>query len=585
MEKEYRNYGIIREFDEESRLITGYALKFDSESQYMGFYEKIDRSAISPDLLTQCDIFALLNHDENKVLARSRYGEGSLKLELDDEGLYYEFEAPNTQYGDELIEHLKRGEIFASSFGCYIDPEGDIKTRDEKGIIHRTITKITRLFDVSPVFEPAYLSTNCTKRTLEIMEEMKELKEKKKEVEDIKEEQPKNEEESTEEQPKEEKELEDEKDGDNDNNNSSDDNTNSVDKDDELEDDSDAKEEEEKKEKKSKTEKNIDIKFNMENTKNFSLLRAIKSVVDGKQFDAVDNSVMETARAEFRNAGRSYEGQIQLPYEKRSAVTVNVEGEDVVATDVFDILTPLRAKNVLLEAGADFYPGLINNVKIPTMTANNVFWEGETAPAQDGAGTFAHVELSPKRLTAYVDISKQFLIQTENLQAEAKIRQDIIDAISNKLEATILGEAAGTTTQPAGIFNGATVATIADFEDITELEAGVEEANVYGDLKYVISPKAKAALRNMARSADNTRLVMEGGEIDGTAALVTSNVPQEKLAYGNWKDLKIGQWGGIDLTVDPFTQATNGCVRLVINCYFDAKVARPEAFAFGTTGE
>lgn len=535
MEKEYRNYGIIREFDEESRLITGYALKFDSESQYMGFYEKIDRSAISPDLLAQCDIFALLNHDENKVLARSRYGEGSLKLELDDEGLYYEFEAPKTQYGDELIEHLKRGEIFASSFGCYIDPEGDIKTRDEKGIIHRTITKITRLFDVSPVFEPAYLSTNCTKRTLEIMEEMKELKEKKEEVEDIKEEQPKN--------------------------------------------------EEEKKEKKSKTEKNIDIKFNMENTKNFSLLRAIKSVVDGKQFDAVDNSVMETARAEFRNAGRSYEGQIQLPYEKRSAVTVNVEGEDVVATDVFDILTPLRAKNVLLEAGADFYPGLINNVKIPVMTANNVFWEGETAPAQDGAGTFNHVELSPKRLTAYVDISKQFLIQTENIQAEAKIRQDIIDAVSNKLEATILGDAAGTTTQPAGIFNGATVETIADFEDITELEAGVEEANVYGDLKYVISPKAKAALRNMARSADNTRLVMEGGEIDGTATLVTSNVPQQKLAYGNWKDLKIGQWGGIDLTVDPFTQATNGCVRLVINCYFDAKVARPEAFAFGTTAK
>lgn len=586
MEKEYRNYGIIREFDEESRLITGYALKFDSESQYMGFYEKIDRSAISPDLLVQCDIFALLNHDENKVLARSRYGEGSLKLELDDEGLYYEFEAPKTQYGDELIEHLKRGEIFASSFGCYIDPEGDIKTRDEKGIIHRTITKITRLFDVSPVFEPAYLSTNCTKRTLEIMEEMKELKEKKEEVEDIKEEQPKNEEESTEEQPKEEeKELEDEKDGDNDNNNSSDDNTNSVDKDNELEDDSDVKEEEEKKEKKSKTEKNIDIKFNMENTKNFSLLRAIKSVVDGKQFDAVDNSVMETARAEFRNAGRSYEGQIQLPYEKRSVVTVNVEGEDVVATDVFDILTPLRAKNVLLEAGADFYPGLINNVKIPVMTANNVFWEGETAPAQDGAGTFTHVELSPKRLTAYVDISKQFLIQTENIQAEAKIRQDIIDAVSNKLEATILGDAAGTTTQPAGIFNGATVETIADFKDITELEAGVEEVNVYGDLKYVISPKAKAALRNMARSADNTRLVMEGGEIDGTATLVTSNVPQQKLAYGNWKDLKIGQWGGIDLSIDPFTQATNGCVRLVINCYFDAKVARPEAFAFGTTAE
>ena len=175
MEKEYRNYGIIREFNEESRLITGYALKFDSESQYMGFYEKIDRNAISPDLIKKCDIFALLNHDENKVLARSRYGEGSLKLELKDDGLYYEFEAPKTQYGDELIEHLKRGEIFASSFGCYIDPEGDIKERDEKGIIHRTITKIVRLFDVSPVFEPAYLATSCSKRALDMVEKSDEI--------------------------------------------------------------------------------------------------------------------------------------------------------------------------------------------------------------------------------------------------------------------------------------------------------------------------------------------------------------------------------------------------------------------------
>jgi len=100
-----------------------------------------------------------------------------------------------------------------------------------------------------------------------------------------------------------------------------------------------------------------------------------------------------------------------------------------------------------------------------------------------------------------------------------------------------------------------------------------------------MDPKAKAALRNMPRSADSTRLVMENGEVDGTPALVTSNIAEKKLVVGDWSNLIIGQWGGLDLCVDPFTQATNGCVRLVINAYFDAKVARPEAFAFGQISE
>ena len=342
-------------------------------------------------------------------------------------------------------------------------------------------------------------------------------------------------------------------------------------------------EDDEQKEEKNKEQKNKNNHNIMK--KNFSLLRAISDVAKGKTLDPIANAVVLEGQSELRNAGMGYEGQIQLPMETRAAVTVNVEGEDVVATDVFDILEPLRAKNVLVQAGASVYTGLVGNVKIPVMGASNVTWEGETSPASDGAGTFNHVELSPKRLTAYIDISKQFLIQTENIQAEAKIRQDLINAITSKLEQTILSDDAGTTTKPAGIFYGGSPATIADFEDITELEASVESANVYGDLKYIMDPKSKAVLRNMARSADNTRLVMENGEVDGTQALVTSNMEDNTLVYGDFSNIVIGQWGAIDLTIDPYTQAANGCVRLVINAFFDAKVARTEALALGSTAD
>lgn len=603
MEKEYRNIGQIENFDEESRKIQGYALKFDSESQYMGFYEKIDRSALTEDVLAKSDIFALLNHDSDKVLARNRYGQdsASLKLELREDGLYYEFEAPHTQYGDELIEHLKRGEIFASSFAFSlpVDSTGDVRSRDEKGVLHRTITKIARLYDVSPVFEPAYLATSCTKRTLNILEEIKMEDNKKEELElrndeDVKDEDVKkeneNDEEDVKEDVKEEKEevkdnddnkeevKEEEKEEVKDNDDNKEDDVEEEKKEDEESKEDDKQDEKEEINKEQKNKNNINIM-----KKNFSLLRAISDIAKGKSLDPIANAVVLEGQNELRNAGMGFEGQIQLPIENRATVTVNVEGEDVVATDIFDILEPLRAKNVLVQAGASVYSGLVGNVKIPVMGASNVTWEGETSPAKDGAGTFTHVELSPKRLTAYIDISKQFLIQTDNLQAEAKIRQDLINAITSKLESTILGDAAGSTTQPAGIFNGVTPTAITSFANITELEAAVEGANVFGECKYIMDPKSKAVLRNMARSADNTRLVMEGGEVDGTQALITSNMGDNKLVYGDFSNIVIGQWGAIDLTVDPYTQATNGCVRLVVNAFFDAKVARSEALAFGDT--
>lgn len=560
MEKEYRNYGEIREYDIESRLVTGCALKFDSESQYMGFYEKIDRSAITQELIDNSDIFALLDHDQNKVLARQRYGQdGSLKLELREDGLYYSFEAPNTQYGNELLEHLKRGEIFASSFAFCLPKEGgDTITRDNDGIIHRTITHIHRLFDVSPVYEPAYLATSCSKRTLQILDKMNEI-----------------------EQRKDEDNNDDNTIDNNDNLNKSDISDNDDNKTEEELDNKENEIEEPQKEE-EKEEKNITRHNIME--KQFSLLRTIRAIANNQKLDELDAAVINAGQNEFRKAGVEFGGQIQLPnmIENRAAITVTAEGEDVVATDIYDILTPLRAKNVLVQAGAKFMTGLVGNVQVPVMSASNVSWAGETASAGDGAGAFTHVTLSPKRLTAYIDISKQFLVQ-DGIGAENVIREDLIKAINAKLESTILGAAAGSATQPAGMFNGVTAKTIADFGDVAGVEADVEEANVQGEIKYIMSPKAKAQLRSMIKGTAGVGMVYENDSVDGTPAYVTTNVGQYKYVLGDWSNYAIGQWGAIDLTVDPFTKAADGQVRLVINAFFDAKPLRSGVFGFGDT--
>lgn len=267
------------------------------------------------------------------------------------------------------------------------------------------------------------------------------------------------------------------------------------------------------------------------------------------------------------------------------AYTVASEGEDLVETDVYSILEPLRAKNVLVNAGAKFMTGLVGDVQVPVMSAGQVFWAAETGAASDGSGSFTSVSLSPKRLTAKFPISLQFLAQ-DSVDAEGAIRRDIINAINDKLEATILGNAAGSATQPAGLFYNVTPETIGSFANITALEADVEEANVYGDCKYVMAPSTKAALRSMIKGTNATGMVYENNAVDGTDALVTSNVATDKLIYGDFSNLVIGQWGDIQLDVVRDTASlVNGCVTIVINAFFDAKVARTEAFGFGAIGE
>lgn len=161
---------------EDSRIVCGYAVKFDVESQNIGYTEIIRKGAITEETILASDIYARFNHDENTVLARSRYGEGTLALELRDDGVYYEFEAPNTAIGDELLEHLKRGEMTTSSFAFSLpkDGTGDRWYR-ENGVLYREILKIDRLYDVSPVYEPAYLATTCSKRAKDVVDKSEEI--------------------------------------------------------------------------------------------------------------------------------------------------------------------------------------------------------------------------------------------------------------------------------------------------------------------------------------------------------------------------------------------------------------------------
>jgi len=112
-------------------------------------------------------------------------------------------------------------------------------------------------------------------------------------------------------------------------------------------------------ENKIENKNNTNIKMNQK----FSFIKAINAIANNRSLDGINAEIVKAGEEEMRNAGLSFNGQIQLPVgELRANVTVTAEGEDIVATDLFDIVTPLRAKNVLVQAGAKFLSGLKGDV-------------------------------------------------------------------------------------------------------------------------------------------------------------------------------------------------------------------------------
>lgn len=574
---------ISNEVQVDSREITGYAVVFESNSEDLGFIERIMKGAITDDTIKKSDVFCLLNHDSTKVLARSKYGEGSLKLELDERGLKYSFTAPNTDLGDELLEHLLRGELDSSSFGFTVSlDEGSEKWYTVEGVQYRDIYKIDELYDVSPVYQPAYQETTVSKRALEELEKHKTMQdEKEKEVQEetvektdeVQEDKVPTQEEVEKKNTDTEDKVEQEE---------------SVEKSDEVQEDKvededkdndvEGEDKEEDKETRSATQKHININTRkME--QNYSLLGAIRNISEGRRLDPIAEKVNEIGKSEMRRASLNSIGQLYVPFEKRAAVSVTAEGNDIVGTNLMAIEPALRAKNVLVQSGAKFMTGLSGNVQIPRLSPSNVGWQNEVGQAVDGAPTFDNVTLTPHRLTCYVDLSKQLLVQ-DSLSVEEAIRQDIIAAITSKLEATILSADARTVSNPGGLMAGKTPTAVATFADICRLEAAVESAGVLNPVSYVVSPSVRANFRDMTKGK-GMQLAYVDNSLDGATVLSTGNMKDKHFIVADWTNLALAQFGSLDITVDSYSQAVNGCVRLVINSYWDCQAIRPEAFQFG----
>lgn len=320
-----------------------------------------------------------------------------------------------------------------------------------------------------------------------------------------------------------------------------------------------------------KIEKNNKI-IEKKEIRTMSLLKMINAVVEGRNFTEDEAKAIAEARADFAKSGISPKGQIVY---RTIAATVQGSGMENVPEDKWSLEVAVRNNLVATKMGADFVSGLVGDVSIPQYAGSNVTWKGETATAASGDTTFSEVTLTPKRLTATLDISKQFLLQDSN-DAEALLIRDLGAAIAEKLDETIFGSGSGDTNTPAGLFSGvtasgATALSAITYDDVLALEETVELANG-SNYMFIVNPKVKFALKG-TQMANGLQMVFDGGEIDGYKTISSNSVVDKGIICMDPHELVIGNWGSaFEITVDPYTKAADGQVRLVVNAYYDAKL-------------
>lgn len=346
---------------------------------------------------------------------------------------------------------------------------------------------------------------------------------------------------------------------------------------------------------------NKDVGLTTGERKSFSLVRAIHALAN-----PTDRAAQEAAAFEFEAsaaAARAYGVTAQglmVPAEvlgnwKRDlSVGTASAGGNLVATDLLanEFIDVLRNSSSVMAAGARMLNGLVGNIAIPKKTAASAAaWiSSEGGAASESDPTFGQVTLSPKTLGAYTDMTRRLILQATP-SIEALVREDLAMAIALKIDAGAL-EGAGTSGAPTGILSTSGVnkpssfaAAVPTFAEVVALETAVAQDNALaGNLAYITDAGTFGGLKTKAKDSGSGLFVAEGGMVNGYRCIVSNQATAGNVYFGNWAECLIGMWGGLDITVDPYTASTTGTVRIVALQSVDVAVRHAESFAYNNDG-
>ena len=344
---------------------------------------------------------------------------------------------------------------------------------------------------------------------------------------------------------------------------------------------------------------------------NFMITRAMQQLKNKGQLSGFEAEMYDEATKQASESGTTISGNIPIPQQLisfpgksarrrgRKQVTVGVEGPNIVDTQFGPKIPLLEIDPQVVNAGARLFTGLSGDVQFPrNATGATLTWEAETTPATQTTPTYDNIKLQPNRLTGYTDVSDQALVQS-SFDLEADLRERLSRAYSIEWDRVALnGSGAGN--EPLGIINYPGVGVVAlgtpnevNWDDALAFISSLGKENVVfdGSEAYMGPATVQAHLLSQRRDPGSGLFVMtDDMRIAGFPFFMDNNLQldggvgtdEQALLYGKWSELYLGQWGGTSILYDPFTQAINATVRLVLNVWFDVQLAHAEAFAINT---
>ena len=327
-------------------------------------------------------------------------------------------------------------------------------------------------------------------------------------------------------------------------------------------------------------------------TKRFSIMRAINAMAN-----PTDRKAQEAAKFEFecseaaqRAYGKTAQG-LMLPedvmrnWNQRdlsAGSDGDLIGQDYRAGDFIDVLR----NNSAVMPMATMLNGLTGDVKIPRKTAASsaAFISSEGGAAGESEFTVGSVTMSPKTLGAFTDVTRQLMIQS-SIDVENLIRNDLAQSMAIAIDDAAL-EGSGSSGNPTGITNTSGINSVSlssaaapTFAEMVSMETSVRVDNaLMGDLAYIVHPTNYGTLKTTEKATNTAQFVAVNDEINGYKVVVSPQLTANNYVFGNFDDLLIGMFGGLDIVVDPYSNSSTGNVRIVALQSVDVAVRHAVSF-------
>ena len=339
-----------------------------------------------------------------------------------------------------------------------------------------------------------------------------------------------------------------------------------------------------------------EIGLTKEETKRFSVIRAINAMANPTDRKAQEAAAFEfeCSQAAQREYGQTAQG-VMLPAEVlrnwsqrdlNASSDAGLIGQDFRGGDFIDVLR----NNSAVMPMATVLNGLSGDVKIPRKSAASTaaFISSEGGAAGESEMTIGSVTMSPKTLGAYTDCTRQLLIQS-SLDVENLIRNDLAQSMAIAIDDGAL-EGSGSSGNPTGITNTSGINTVSlssaaapTWAEMVSMETAVRVDNaLMGDLAYIVHPTNYGTLKTTEKATNTAQFVANNDEINGYKAIVSPQMTANNYVFGNFSDLLVGFFGGVDILVDPYSNSTSGTVRVVALQSMDSNVRHAVSFCHGS---